>query len=176
MRASFPTSISKSGAALELHFADRARTTNDVDVGVAEACFREVEILLSTSIRGGTMNARIVGGTLLALGGIGFLLSGAAKLTGAEMMKQLFALFGLPFWFIYVVGIVEIASSILLITKWRVLGACGLAAVGLSASAEHLTHGQGAMAPVPFALALVVLAGTWLLAKPTVGRRSVSAD
>lgn len=91
---------------------------------------------------------------LLALA---FLGAGAAKLSTQPMMVAEFTLFGLPQWFMYLTGIIEVASAILLLIP-RVAGAGAglLACVMVGALFAHLTHGQADKALAP--LVLLILA------------------
>lgn len=97
---------------------------------------------------------------LLALA---FLGAGAAKLSTQPMMVAEFTLFGLPQWFMYLTGAIEISSAILLlIPRIAGIGAGLLVCVMAGALFEHLTHGQADKAVAP--LVLLILAGIvgWL--------------
>jgi uncharacterized membrane protein YphA (DoxX/SURF4 family) len=63
----------------------------------------------------GTQNkVRLVISVLLALA---FLAAAFAKLTGNEMMVGNFARYGYPLWFMYFVGVAELAGAIGLLLK-----------------------------------------------------------
>jgi len=119
------------------------------------------------------MTARqIIGWILSIVASAMFALAGYLKLTSNPMETQAFAMYGLPLWFVYVVGVMEIAGVILLLfTKWRTAGAALLTVVGLGATFEHATHAQLAMAPIPLAAAACAIVGAMLREpKPDVGR------
>jgi hypothetical protein len=78
-----------------------------------------------------------------------------------------FTLFGLPIWFMYLTGAMEVGGVVLLLlSPWRYAGAALLVIVGLGATFEHLTHGQYAMAPIPFVCAALAVLGASLLQAP----------
>ncbi len=86
-----------------------------------------------------------------AFAGAGFM-----KVSGAEEMGQTFARWGLPVWFMTVVGIGELAAAIgLLIPPVAALAAMGLGGIMFGALVTHALHDPfGAMIP---ALVLLVL-------------------
>jgi uncharacterized membrane protein YphA (DoxX/SURF4 family) len=97
---------------------------------------------------------------LLALA---FLGAGLAKLTSQPMMLDEFASFGYPVWFMYVTGVIEIISAVLLLVpRFAGIGAGLLVCVMLGAIVSHLTHGQALKAPVPVVLLVLVTTLGWL--------------
>jgi uncharacterized membrane protein YphA (DoxX/SURF4 family) len=89
---------------------------------------------------------------------LAFLGAGAAKLTGQPMMQQEFAVFGYPLWFMYLTGLIELVSAILVvIPRTSRLGAALLVCVMVGAIVSHLAHGQAAMIGAP--VVLLILAG-----------------
>lgn len=91
--------------------------------------------------------------TLSVLVALAFFGAGLAKLTSQAMMVQEFNSFGLPIWFMFVTGALEIASAILiLIPRLAYIGAALLVCTMACALFEHLTHGQGALTLAPFIL------------------------
>ncbi len=99
----------------------------------------------------------IVSWIIAVLLALAFLGAGAAKLTSQPMMVAQFALFGLPSWFLYVTGAIEVVSAILLlIPRTTVVGAGLITCVMIGALIAHLTHGQAAMIGAP--LGLLILA------------------
>jgi uncharacterized membrane protein YphA (DoxX/SURF4 family) len=95
---------------------------------------------------------------LSALLAAAFLGAGLAKLTSQGMMVQEFGIFGLPLWFMYFTGILEIAGAVLvLIPPVAALGAGTLACVMVGALFAHLTHGQGSMIAAPLVLLILAL-------------------
>jgi uncharacterized membrane protein YphA (DoxX/SURF4 family) len=89
---------------------------------------------------------------------LAFLGAGAAKLSAQPMMVTEFALFGYPQWFMYLTGLIEVVSAILLLVP-RVagIGAGLLVCVMLGALGSHLTHGQAAMIGAPAVLLILAL-------------------
>ena len=68
-----------------------------------------------------------------------FLMAAYSKLSGDEMMVQVFDKVGLGQWFRYLTGALEVVGAILLLTPWfSGLGALLLVAVMLGAVASHL--------------------------------------
>jgi uncharacterized membrane protein YphA (DoxX/SURF4 family) len=88
-----------------------------------------------------------------------FLAAGAAKLTGQPMMIAEFATFGLPLWFMYVTGLLEVAGAVLvLVPRLAFVGAGLLVCIMLGALAAHLSHGQAAMIGAPALLLVIAVA------------------
>ena len=106
-----------------------------------------------TTARAGT------GVTIIAvILGVLFLLSGAAKLVGAEMTAQMFAAFGYPMWFMYVVGAFEALGGILLFSGGRrFIGSLILAVIMVGAVGTHIVHAEYAMAILPAILFAVLM-------------------
>jgi uncharacterized membrane protein YphA (DoxX/SURF4 family) len=93
---------------------------------------------------------------LLALA---FVAAGAAKLTGQQMMVAEFETFGLPLWFMYLTGLLEVAGAVLvLVPRLAFAGAGLLACIMLGALAAHLSHGQAAMIGAPALLLIMAVA------------------
>jgi uncharacterized membrane protein YphA (DoxX/SURF4 family) len=92
---------------------------------------------------------------LLALA---FLGAGAAKLSTQPMMVGEFGLFGLPQWFMYLTGAIEITAAVLLLVP-RVagIGAGLLVCVMVGALFAHLTHGQADKAAAPLVLLILAI-------------------
>jgi putative oxidoreductase len=97
---------------------------------------------------------------VMALLTLGFLLFGGMKLTGAQEMVNNFIRWGYPAWFVYVTGLIEVGSALLLWPrKTRLIGALGLVATMLGAIATHLVNGEANainIQPVLLALAAFV--------------------
>jgi len=101
-----------------------------------------------------------------------FLFAGSIKIVGNVEAVTMFAQFGLPPWFVYAVGIAEIAGSVLLLLPWRPsIGAAILCVVALGAASECLAHGQASYAPLAPVLAILAVVGT-LLRGPRAGVRA----
>jgi putative oxidoreductase len=93
---------------------------------------------------------------LLALAFIG---AGSAKLMSQPMMVQEFGVLGLPHWFLYVTGLIEVAGAVLvLVPRFAFIGAGLLVCTMVGAIFAHLTHGQAAMIGAPLVLLLLAAA------------------
>ena len=80
---------------------------------------------------------------------LAFVMAGGTKLMGQEMHVENFIRWGYPGWFMYVTGLIEIGSVILMwIPKTRLYGALGLVAVMLGAVATHTINSEPEMFPV----------------------------
>lgn len=79
------------------------------------------------------------------------------------MEVQAFNLFGYPLWFMYVIGLVEVACAIgVLIPRYASIAAAVAACNMLGALISHLTHGQTGPAVVPFVLMIVAISLVFL--------------
>lgn len=107
-----------------------------------------------------------------------FAAAGLAKLIAAPMFHEQFVRFGLPGWFVYLTGAVELSGAALLASfdaARRGLGA-GLLAVTMAVAASlHLVHDGFALA-LP-ALLLMSLAGWTALVplRPRIARKPANA-
>ncbi|MGH7256421.1 MAG: DoxX family protein, partial [Nitrospirales bacterium] len=84
-----------------------------------------------------------------------YLLAGATKLGSHPAQPSNFVRWGYPFWFQYVVGVVELGGALLLLVP-RV-AAVGVLLLGLTmigAALTHVVHGEMEAVPVPLALLL----------------------
>ena len=89
---------------------------------------------------------------------IAFLAAGLVKLSGAEMMAANFERFGYPVWFMYFVGIAEVAAAIGLFVQWTAFySAVCLGILMIGAAATHLMNDPPQQA-IP-ALVLLALSG-----------------
>ncbi len=89
---------------------------------------------------------------------LAFLGAGTAKLTGQPMMRQEFTIFGYPPWFMYLTGLIEFVSAVLLIIpRTARIGAGALICVMVGAIFSHLTHGQAAMIGAPVVLLILAV-------------------
>lgn len=92
---------------------------------------------------------------------LGFLGAGFSKLTAQPVMVKEFTTFGYPSWFMYLTGLIEVVSAILVIVpKTARIGAGLLICVMVGAIFSHVTHGQAAMIVAP--VVLLVLAAVEL--------------
>ena len=89
---------------------------------------------------------------------IAFLAAGLVKLSGAEMMAANFERFGYPVWFMYFVGIAEVAAAIgLFVQRTAFYSAVCLGILMIGAAATHLMNDPPQQA-IP-ALVLLALSG-----------------
>ena len=89
---------------------------------------------------------------------IAFLAAGLFKLSGAEMMAGNFERYGYPLWFMYFVGLAEVAGAIgLFVQRTAFYAAVGLGILMLGAVGTHLLNDPFGQA-VP-AIVLLILAG-----------------
>ena len=87
-----------------------------------------------------------------------FLMAGVTKLMGQEMHIENFARWGYPIWFMYLTGLIEVVSVILMwIPKTRFYGAVGLAVTMIGAFATHLLFAE--FGGLPIVAVLFILAG-----------------
>jgi hypothetical protein len=110
------------------------------------------------------MRARVTTGWVLSLVGAAvFALAGISKLIGNPMESQTFVQYGLPLWFMYAIGIIEIVGVVmLLVTRLRFVGAAFLTAVGIGACVEMAMHGQAAFCWFPLVCAALTITGARL--------------
>lgn len=90
-----------------------------------------------------------------------FLVAGGGKLTGAA--APMFAKWGYPAWFSYLIGVAEVAGAIgLLIPKLTKYAIIGLTLVMFGAAYTHLASGEGlaVLRPIIF---LVIMWLVWFL-------------
>src|SRR5262252_9218464 len=72
-----------------------------------------------------------------------FTIAGASKLAPASGWSRMFAQWGYPSWFRFVVGTSEVACGLaLFISRTRAWAACVLLAIMAGATATHLLHGE----------------------------------
>jgi len=99
--------------------------------------------------------------SLLVISGllaIAFLAAGLVKLSGAEMMAANFERFGYPVWFMYFVGIAEVAAAIgLFVQRTAFYAAVCLGILMIGAAGTHLMNDPPQQA-IP-ALVLLALSG-----------------
>lgn len=89
-----------------------------------------------------------------------FIMSGASKLIASEFATEGFDGWGYPIWFMYAVGLAEIAGGILILfprakvlgATLRFWGALLLAAVMAGAVGTHLAHQEFEMIMLPLVL------------------------
>ena len=99
---------------------------------------------------------------LMALLTLAFLFSGGMKLAGAQMNVDNFARWGYPLWFMYLTGLIEVGSALLLWSrKTRLIGALGLVGTMIGAIVTHLTHGEAAMIVAPLVLLALAAIVAW---------------
>lgn len=88
--------------------------------------------------------------TVSAIVAIAMIGAGWAKVADTEMIVHNFSKWGYPHWFRYLIGILEIVSSILLlIPKTRVYGASVIGTLMVGAVWTHIAAAEYHMTPVP---------------------------
>lgn len=99
-----------------------------------------------------------------------FLASGGAKLAGLEFEIVAFQRWGYPLWFMYFIGVVEVAGGIgLLLSRLSALAGAGLAAMMIGAMATHVIHAEWGM------LVAAVVIFTLSATRAVIGRGDIIA-
>lgn len=106
---------------------------------------------------------RWISGAGLALRGaltLLFLVAAGMKLAALEFEVAGFTRFGYAPWFMYAVGVAQLAGAILLwVRGWIGLAALGLGAMMIGAVASHLRAGDPPTMALPAAVLVLVLFG-----------------
>jgi len=91
--------------------------------------------------------------------------SGMGEVLGYERLARAFALWHYPVWFRILIGVLETAAAILLLTRRTApVGAALIAVVMIGGMATHIYWGRPAQVTseiLPLVLSLIVLAGRW---------------
>jgi putative oxidoreductase len=103
-----------------------------------------------------------------------FLMAGASKLAGAEMMVKQFEVLGLGQWFRYLTGALEVVAAVLLLVpRWSGLGALLLIPTMLGAAIAHLVVFKNSpAAPLVFLALAAVVAWCRLMRDPVAAKAS----
>ncbi len=115
---------------------------------------------------------------MLAVLVVAFGAAGLGKLFNAAMFEEQFAHFGLPEWFVYVTGMVELLGAALVASFNHVrrrLGAVMLSITMAVATLLHLLHDPLALAVPAFALMLIAGGVALLPLRKGMGREPASA-
>ena len=100
-----------------------------------------------------------------------FVVAGTMKLAATEFEVQGFAHFGYAPWFMYAVGIVELAGGLALLPRHVASpAALALAAVMLGAAASHLRAGDGVLLALPATVLLALLIAVGVARRDDVWR------
>lgn len=97
---------------------------------------------------------------LLALIATIFFTAGSAKLMAMPAMIAQFEHFGLPIWFMYITGVIEVLGGLLLIVphlRIRMIGACLLTTTMAVGAGFHLTY-DTATAAIPAVILMTLCA------------------
>ena len=95
---------------------------------------------------------------LLALVTIALFAAGAMKLAGLPFEVNGFLGWGYPLWFMYLIGVCEIAGAIgLHIPKLARYAGLGLTIILLGAIGTHVSHNEGLVAPIPATVLMLML-------------------
>ena len=99
--------------------------------------------------------ALAIGSAVLALA---FVADGGRKLAGAETYVVQFQQFGLPPWFMYFTGVIEVGAGLLLLARnSRFFGAATLAVTMVGALCVHVLSGGPLEQMIPAAVLLVAV-------------------
>ncbi|HXV63197.1 MAG TPA: DoxX family protein [Vicinamibacteria bacterium] len=91
--------------------------------------------------------------------GVVYLFTGGLKLAGMEMMIESFRGWGYSVTFMYVIGVLEVAGAVMLLTsRMRVYGATLISILMIGAVFTHLRAGEWMMVPGP--MIMLALAAT----------------
>ncbi len=98
--------------------------------------------------------------------GVMFIMAGGAKLMGEHSQVEHFALWGYPFWFLYVIGFIEAAGGIcLFIPKTQFYGIVILSITMVGAAVTHLVAHEMSAFPVPLVLLALLVMLAWTMPK-----------
>jgi uncharacterized membrane protein YphA (DoxX/SURF4 family) len=103
-----------------------------------------------------------------------FLMAGASKLAGAEMMVKQFEALGLGQWFRYLTGALEVVAAVLLLVpRWSGFGGLLLVPIMLGAAVAHLVVFKNSPAvPLVFLGLAAVVAWGRLMRQPVATKAS----
>ncbi|MEK7612101.1 MAG: DoxX family protein [Patescibacteria group bacterium] len=87
-----------------------------------------------------------------------FFVEGVTKLIGLQFQTDFFTAWGYPLWFMYVVGVLELAGALgLLMSKYRLCATIGLLGIMVGAFYTHISRNDP-----PQMMGLAILASTLL--------------
>ena len=101
---------------------------------------------------------------LCVLLGIFFIAAGGAKLMGSQSQVEHFAQWGYPFWFLHLIGFIEVGAGLCLFiprTQWYGIVVLSITMVG--AALTHLMAGETGAVPVPIVLLGLLLMLAWAI-------------
>ncbi len=130
--------------------------------GDAGTTIADVAMSDGLTVQSGRMRTIIIwiASVLLLLGFGG---AGLAKVMGAEPMVQSLASYGLPTWFVTLLGVGEIVGAIgLLVRPMSSLAALGLTAIAFGAIVNHAVNPPITMAIPAIILLILSLAVAWM--------------
>ncbi|WP_447965540.1 DoxX family protein [Nitrospira sp. Ecomares 2.1] len=111
---------------------------------------------------------RVMTIVLCVLLGIFFVVAGGAKLMCSESQVEHFAQWGYPFWFLYLIGIIEVGGGLcLFIPKTQWYGMVVLSITMVGAALTHLRAGEMGAVPVPLVLLGLLLLLAWMTREPS---------
>ena len=94
-----------------------------------------------------------------------FLGEGSTKLLGLQFQIEAFMRWGYPTWLRFVIGTLEIAGAIGLLTKLRTWTTLGLFGIMLGAIYTHLTHHEAPVIAFPIFMIILLILSTRLKKK-----------
>jgi uncharacterized membrane protein len=74
--------------------------------------------------------------------GVGFLGVGMLKVNSYPSIVNQFKAWDFPIWSMYIIGILEMAFALSLLTKWKKFGTYALIGLMIGAIATHLIHNE----------------------------------
>lgn len=105
--------------------------------------------------------------------GIFFIVAGGKKLFAQEAQIDSFFRWGYPFWFLYLIGAMELMGGIsLFIPQLRFYAALLLSITMVGAFMTHLRSGEMEAISVPLILLIVLLMLAWISQAPIRKERS----
>ena len=112
----------------------------------------------------------VIGWILTGFAALAFFVAGTMMLAGAPMMRAIFDAHLIPIWFMYFVGVIELAGAVLLLTGLRRAGAGLLSIIMVGAVFDYVSLGQIVAAAIPLMFAMIVTMGVALRALPSSSR------
>lgn len=120
------------------------------------------------------ITAWVVSGLLAAA----FFMAGGAKLAGAAPLVENFERFGLPLWFLYVTGAIEVVgAALLLVPRLAPFAALVLGGTMVGGIGAHVSAGDPLSQSVPaVVLGLLTMVVIWLRRAPLLASLGRGAD
>lgn len=95
---------------------------------------------------------------ITAIAGVGFILAGLGKIAGSDEMAARFATWGYPVWFMYLVGLFELAGGIcLFMVRFAVPAASALLILMIGAIGTHFLNDQVGLTLPAFVMVILLV-------------------